>query len=138
MLSGVRAAFTAGTLMGQEGVMLRASDNTCFCSLASTEVSRASRVALGCPGVAGRCHVGPVGELLTSGVGRGTLSLVSWSISGDTLCLCVVNDLGPDCLVHYRGCEALARPVVARQGIKRVSERFAIQQRMCLVLIGML
>ena len=99
--SSMQAAFISDVLMEQECVMLAASSNTRFCSLASTEVSSAIWDGLGHWDVAGGYNAGPAGEWLTSEIDRGRLAMVSWSTSDDPRCLWMVNDSRLNILVHH-------------------------------------
>lgn len=129
VLSGVQAAFISDILMEQSR------------SLASREVPSAIWDAVEHPDGAGRYNVGPVGELLTSEVDRGRLAMVPWSISDDTPCLCTANGSWLNCLCTTGFLKLMkfkASPVVAKHNVKLVSKSIVIQQRMYLVLIGML
>lgn len=141
MLSSMQTVFISDTLIEQEGVMLLASNNTHFCSLASTEQSSAIWDSLGHPDVASKYNTGPVqlqcwlqksargGRLWCLDMSQKTLHAYVWQMTQGLIVLYMTGFL--------RFMKFKARPVVTSCNIK-LSKSIAILQRMYLVLVGML
>lgn len=140
VLSCMLAACVSDTLMVWEGFMLLECSNVLFFSC---QLQSVIGDLLGHLDVAGKCDIGPVGELLTSGTDKGGCLryLYAYQMAfhacmwWTTWALIVLHFTG---ILRFilRGIRKI--PVMARCIIKQVSKSKKIFQRIYLVLIRML